>query len=105
MLHEFLLFLFAVAVGIALRFVYLGAEKLAKSTHIGAVRFVFDTLWCALLFAGLAVFTMFLTDGIFRPYVPLGLLAGLGLGSIIIRFLVRVKRKYVRKKRKKERDI
>jgi len=82
-LSELLLFLSALLSGAVLRVLYFFASALAKSTRLTVMRYIFDVLWCVTAFCAFAAFTVYLCGGVFLPYVLLGFLAGLTLGSLV----------------------
>ena len=82
-MSELLLFLTAIALGMVLRALYYLLSLLAKSTSLKAMRYITDVVWCAVAFLAFAALTMFLGGGAFETFTVIGILAGLGIGSLV----------------------
>jgi len=83
MLQEFLLFIFAILLGGMLRFLYTFTAWVAKKTKLRFMRYVMDVVWCSLAFVAFVALTLFLGGGEFKTFTLLGILAGVGLASLL----------------------
>jgi len=80
---EILLFLTAIALGMVLRGLYLCLGLIEKYSRVKALRYITDVIWCAVAFLAFAALTMYLGGGVFKTFTLLGILAGLGIASLI----------------------
>ena len=90
---QFLLFLAFLGLGATLRVLYFLAALLAKSTHLKAMHYIFDVIWCAIAFISFAAMVFLLHDGKFEGYMLLGICAGLGIASVIFSVFKKENRK------------
>ena len=101
MLAELLLFFTSIALGMTLRVLYFLLSLLAKSTRLKAVCYVLDVIWCAFAFGAFAALTVFLGGGNFETFTVMGILAGLGIGSLVF---MAFSRKGIKEVKSKERE-
>jgi len=83
MTNQFILFITAIALGLALGALYKLCSLIAKRTNIRAMIYVFDIIWCGFAFGAFSLLTMVLADGKFHSFTLIGLIAGIGIAALI----------------------
>jgi len=101
MLNQLLLFTTSIALGMVLGALYVLCSIIAQSTRLKAMVYIFDVVWCGIAFTAFAALSFFMGGGLFQTFTLLGLLAGLGISSLLF---ARAKNKFVSKKRLKKRQ-
>jgi len=83
MIAQLLLFLTSIALGGVLGILYAILLGIARSTKLKAMIYIFDIIWCVIAFVCFAVLTMWLGNGAFEMFTVVGILAGIGISTLI----------------------